>query len=184
RFFVGFRRARAEQMQPTVHICVFVLVVMPKRVDHRTWLLRGCRAIEINKRMAVCLFAQDREILAKGVPIHTAAGNFVHTLICSTRRRAPLYSRRQSVGASTDSCSSVRPLPPKCAPGRFRNLSNRANFLSIHRIISCACIFDFVIPWSFDICHSSLPHRLALFARSFYIAGMNVLACCQSWVRL
>ena len=50
------------------------------------------------------------------------------------------------------------------------------------KIISCACIsiLSFLGHSTF---HSSLPRRLALFARSFYIAGMNVLGCCRSWAR-
>jgi hypothetical protein len=44
--------------------------------------------------MTMGLFAQDREILADSVPINTAAGNPMHTLICYTRREEPPYSRR------------------------------------------------------------------------------------------
>jgi hypothetical protein len=43
--------------------------------------------------MAVGPLAQDREILADSLPIYVAAGHLVHSLICSTRRRAPLDSR-------------------------------------------------------------------------------------------
>jgi len=42
--------------------------------------------------MAMRLFAEDREILAKGVPIYGAANNLMHTIICSARRDAPLDS--------------------------------------------------------------------------------------------
>jgi hypothetical protein len=42
--------------------------------------------------MAVGPLAQDREILANSLPIYAAAGHLVHSLICSTRRRAPLDS--------------------------------------------------------------------------------------------
>jgi len=37
-------------------------------------------------------FAKNREILAKSLPIDNAAGSFVHTIICYTRRDAPLDS--------------------------------------------------------------------------------------------
>jgi hypothetical protein len=39
--------------------------------------------------MAVCLFAQNREIFAKGLPIYGAASNLMHIVICSARRCAP-----------------------------------------------------------------------------------------------
>jgi hypothetical protein len=42
--------------------------------------------------MAVCVLAEDREILADSLPINTATGNLVHIIICSARRCAPLYS--------------------------------------------------------------------------------------------
>src|SRR5437870_13685516 len=73
-------------------VCVLMLVKIPERVDYPARFLRCCSTIEVNQRMAVRLFAQDGEILAKGAPIHTGAGNFVHPIICSTRRHAPLYS--------------------------------------------------------------------------------------------
>src|SRR5262249_34447479 len=75
-----------------MHICVIALVKSPKHVDHRARLLRRRSAIEINQRMTVCSLAQDREILADGVPIDGASSDLVHTIICYTRRRAPLYS--------------------------------------------------------------------------------------------
>ena len=43
--------------------------------------------------MAVRLLAQDREILADSLPIDAAVSHLMHSLICSTRRRAPLDSR-------------------------------------------------------------------------------------------
>jgi hypothetical protein len=43
--------------------------------------------------MAVGLLTQDREILTNRIPINSAGGSLMHTLICSARRRAPLYSR-------------------------------------------------------------------------------------------
>ena len=90
RFFVGFGRARAQRVQSAMHICILVFVVTPKRVDYRAWFLRSCRAIKIDQRMTVRLLAQNREILADGVPIYGLGSNLVHTTICSTRRCAPL----------------------------------------------------------------------------------------------
>ena len=48
RFFVSFRRARAQHMQSAMDICVFVFVVTPKRVDHRARFLGSRGAIEID----------------------------------------------------------------------------------------------------------------------------------------
>src|SRR5437867_359481 len=92
RFFISFRRARAQRVQSAMHIRVFVFVIAPKRVDYCPRFLRGCGAIKIDQRMAVRLLTQDREILADGAPVYTAASNLVHAIICSTRCRAPLYS--------------------------------------------------------------------------------------------
>src|ERR1700731_394238 len=92
RFFVSFRRARAQLMKTTMHIRVFVLVVMAKRIEHMSRFLRRGRAVKVDEGMAVCLLAEDREILADGLPIHPVTGNLVHAVICSGRGRAPLYS--------------------------------------------------------------------------------------------
>ena len=48
RFFVSFRRTRAQLVQSAMHICVFVFVVPPKYVDHRARFLRRCGAIKID----------------------------------------------------------------------------------------------------------------------------------------
>jgi len=42
--------------------------------------------------MPVRLFVKNWEIFATGVPIYSADSNLVHTIICYTWRRAPLYS--------------------------------------------------------------------------------------------
>src|SRR6266404_3886010 len=94
RFFVSFRRARAQRVQATMHVGVLVLVITPKRVDHGARLLRRCRAIKINQRMAMRLLTKNREILADGIPVHNGGSNLVHTIICSTRPCAPLYSEK------------------------------------------------------------------------------------------
>src|SRR5207245_7496802 len=90
--FVSFRRARAQLMQAAMHVGVVVLVVIPQRIQHRLWLLRCRGAVEVDQGMAVGPLAQDREILADSLPIYSAAGYLVHSLICSTSRRAPLAS--------------------------------------------------------------------------------------------
>src|SRR5204863_2866038 len=94
RFFVSFCRARAQRVQATMHVGVLVLVITPKRVDHGAWLLRRCRVIKINQRMAMRLLAKNREILTDGPPVHNGGSNLVHTIICSARCRAPLYSEK------------------------------------------------------------------------------------------
>ena len=40
------------------------------------------------------LFAEDREIFAKPLPIHDGVSNLVHPIICSMGHRAPLYSQK------------------------------------------------------------------------------------------
>src|SRR5437016_14310036 len=43
--------------------------------------------------MAMRLFAEDREILAKALPIHGGVGNLMHPIICSAHGNALLYSK-------------------------------------------------------------------------------------------
>src|SRR5205814_3469071 len=92
RFFVSFRRARTQRVQPAMNICVVVFIKIPKRLEHYARLLRCCRAIEINQRMTVRLFAKNREIFAKRLPINRGRSGLVHATICYTRGQAPLYS--------------------------------------------------------------------------------------------
>src|SRR5438552_19134807 len=82
RFFVGFRRARAQRVQSAMDIRVVVLVKIPERLDHHARLLRSCSAIEIDQRMPMRPFAQDLEILANSGPINGLGGKLVHTTIC------------------------------------------------------------------------------------------------------
>src|SRR6266550_4274355 len=79
-------------MQSTMNVGIVVLVKLPNRVEHRTRLLRRRCAVEINKRMPMCLLAKNREILAKSSPINGLGGDSVHTTICYTYRCAPVYS--------------------------------------------------------------------------------------------
>src|SRR5205823_13363506 len=65
RVFVGFRRARAQCVQSAMDISVFMLIKIPNRLDDRSWFLRGRSAIEIDQKMAVRLFAKNREIFTK-----------------------------------------------------------------------------------------------------------------------
>src|SRR5437667_9250190 len=92
RFFVSLNCARTEQMQPTMHVGVLMLVKIPERLDHCPRFLRGCGAIEIDQGMPVRPLAENREISADRIPIDSAGSNLVHTIICYTRRCAPLYS--------------------------------------------------------------------------------------------
>jgi hypothetical protein len=77
-----------------MHIRVVVLVKIPQRLDDSARLLRRCGAIEINQRMTMRPFAQNRKILAKRLPIDRGRSGLVHTTICYTRGQAPLYSQR------------------------------------------------------------------------------------------
>ena len=77
-------------MQTTMDVCIVMVVEISKRLDYRPRFLGGGCAIKINQRMAAHLFAQNREIFAKGFPINNAGSNLVHSLICPAHRCAPL----------------------------------------------------------------------------------------------
>src|SRR6266446_141596 len=102
-----------------MHVGVFVLVVSSKRIQHTSRFLRRCGAVKVDQRMAVRLFAEDREIFANGVPVYGASCDLVHTLICSMRQCAPPYSRiklrvTQRSTSSSRFClawTRVKPLP-------------------------------------------------------------------------
>ena len=72
-----------------MNISILMLIIGPKRLDYRPRFLGGGRTIKIDQRMAMGLFAQNREIFAKGPPIYCAACSLVHAIICSARRCAP-----------------------------------------------------------------------------------------------
>jgi len=92
-------------VQATMNISILMLIIGPKRLDHRPRFLGGGRAIKIDQRMAMGLFVQNREIFAKGLPIYCAASSLVHTIICSTRRCAPLYLKDER--GFGNSCAKV-----------------------------------------------------------------------------
>src|SRR5438477_6810501 len=75
-----------------MHVCIFVFVIMPKRIENGPWLLRSGRAVKVNQGMPVRSLAEDCEILTNRIPIYSATGDLVHSVICSTRGSAPLYS--------------------------------------------------------------------------------------------
>src|SRR5438270_13419702 len=75
-----------------MHVCIFVFIIMPKRIENSPWLLRSGRAVKVNQGMYVRLLAEDWEILTNRIPIYSATSNLVHSVICSTRCCAPLYS--------------------------------------------------------------------------------------------
>jgi hypothetical protein len=89
-----------------MHIGVLMLIKIPKRVENRARLLRSRSAIEINQRMTMRPFAQDREIFAKSSPIGGATGKLVHSTICYTRRSAPVYLRKlkETLGNDSQHC--------------------------------------------------------------------------------
>src|SRR5260370_740331 len=91
-----------------MHVGVLVLVVLPKRIDYSSRLLRGCGVIKINQRMTMHLLAENREILADGAPVHHAGSNLVYTIICSARSRAPLYSDTTERLAARDRSRTLR----------------------------------------------------------------------------
>src|SRR5213593_292016 len=93
--FVSLRRARTQGVQSPMNIGVLVFVKILKRLDHWSRLLRSRSAVEINQRMPVRLFVKNWEIFTDRVPIDRGRSNLVHTTICYTWRRAPIYSPLQ-----------------------------------------------------------------------------------------
>src|SRR5258708_27861457 len=57
RLFVSLRRPRTQSMQSTMDICIFMFIKIAKRLDHGPRLLGGRRAIKIDQRMTMRLFA-------------------------------------------------------------------------------------------------------------------------------
>src|SRR4029077_6343648 len=50
--------------------------------------------------MAMRLFAEDREIFAKALPIHGGVSNLVHPIICSAHGNALLYLKTSEVSVT------------------------------------------------------------------------------------
>ena len=88
-----------------MHIRVVVLIKIPKGFDHRARFLRSRSTIKINQSMPVRLFVKNWEIFATGVPIYSADSNLVHTIICYTSRRAPVYSDTSERGLRVSTAS-------------------------------------------------------------------------------
>ena len=76
RALVRLGRARTQLVQAAMHVGVVVLVVVAQRLDHRARLLRRGRVVEIDQRLAVHLFVQDREVLADRGPVDGSARKF------------------------------------------------------------------------------------------------------------
>ena len=76
-----------------MHIGIVMLVVMLEGIEDRTRLLCRRRIVKINQGSAVHLFAEDREVLAKRIPIEGVARDFVHSLICDATGNAPTHLR-------------------------------------------------------------------------------------------
>src|SRR5262245_58700747 len=93
RAFIRVGGAPAQRVESAMHIRVVVLIKIPQRLDHWAPLLRTRSAIKVYQVMAAHLLTQDREILAKAVPIDSGGSKLVHAIICCTRRNAPLYSK-------------------------------------------------------------------------------------------
>ena len=72
RALVGLGRRIGEIVQAAVHVGVFVGVGVLDAVEHRLRLLRRGGVVEIDKRLAVDLHAEDREILADAVDVIAA----------------------------------------------------------------------------------------------------------------
>ena len=67
RLFVSLGRARAQSMQSTMDICIVMLIKFRSAsITTRGFCEVAALAIEIDQRMAMCLFAQNRENLREG----------------------------------------------------------------------------------------------------------------------
>jgi len=62
-FFVMLGRTHAQRMQATMHVGVFVLVIISDDVEHGTRLLRAGSAIEVNQGMTVHALPVESENL-------------------------------------------------------------------------------------------------------------------------
>jgi len=56
-------------MDSAVHVGVVLQVVARDRVDHRTRLLAGRRAVEIDERLPADLLVENREVLANPLDV-------------------------------------------------------------------------------------------------------------------
>src|SRR4030095_6536498 len=79
-------------MQTAMHIGVVVLVVTAKCIEHPSRFLRGRSVVEVDQRLAVRLFMEDRKILTDSLPIDLCSSRLVHGLICPVPYRMPIYS--------------------------------------------------------------------------------------------
>src|SRR5438876_11088186 len=84
--------------------------------------------------MAMRLFAEDREILAKALPIHGGVGNLMHPIICSAHGNALLYSK--TIGISL----AVRKGGTRCPQrvGKYPRLCRLTSICAIPRTLYCA----------------------------------------------
>src|SRR5213082_449608 len=90
--------------------------------------------------MAMRLFAEDREILAKALPIHGGVGNLMHPIICSAHGNAPLYSKTSEILVTAarrwNALSSTRWQISAALPPNFY-LRDSADFiLRLRRLLS------------------------------------------------
>jgi len=69
RALVRLGGAVAQLVDATVHVGVIMLVVAANRIDDLMRLLAACGVVEINQRVAVDGFAQDREVVTERCPI-------------------------------------------------------------------------------------------------------------------
>ena len=68
----GVGRAGGQRMRGAMHVRVLVRVEMRQPVDDRLRLLRGRGVVEPDERLAVDVFAQDREVAAEDMRIELA----------------------------------------------------------------------------------------------------------------
>ena len=88
RVLVGVGRGIGEIMQAAMHIGVFMLVDMGHALDHLPRLLRRGGIVEIDERLAVGLFAQDRKILAHLDRVEGSRSIRCHVCVITSPARA------------------------------------------------------------------------------------------------
>ena len=75
RGLIGVGRGIGEIMQAAMDIGVFVLIGMVHALDHRARLLRRGGIVEIDQRLAIGSFGQDREIRADACDVVACAAS-------------------------------------------------------------------------------------------------------------
>src|SRR5690606_7377124 len=102
-----------QEVQPAMHIGVFVAVGVRYGIDDGLRLLRRSAVVEIDQRLAVDLTRQDREIATDRLDIVGTAFDFlVHQPIRAPRTRLRALPRARSPAPRPRAPRSPRPGTP------------------------------------------------------------------------